>query len=169
MDHDGDEHRSKHHQDVSASLCGASTRTKLLAKRKRPMPHDSSSEDSLPRGGTPESPDETECLKLRSPVPQVNREGVNYNKEDPMNLVTLHNHPCYSSPKERGTNERFWTFFHQDWYRSVLYQKTSPVTKHQFVHIDYMRAKKDMHFNKILEACDFHEITKLLQFKHNWN
>jgi hypothetical protein len=30
-----------------------------------------------------------------------------------------------------------------------------------------MRAKKDMHFNKILEACDSHEITKLLQFKHN--
>jgi hypothetical protein len=30
-----------------------------------------------------------------------------------------------------------------------------------------MRAKKDMHFNKILEACNFHEITELLQFKHN--
>jgi hypothetical protein len=25
-----------------------------------------------------------------------------------------------------------------------------------------MRAKKDLHFNKILEACDFHEITELL-------
>jgi hypothetical protein len=73
------------------------------------------------------------------------------------------------SPKERGTDERFYTFFHQDWYRSVLYQKTSPMVKHQFVHNDYMRAKKDMHFNKILEACDFHEITELLQFKHNWN
>jgi hypothetical protein len=71
------------------------------------MPSDSSSEDSPPSGGTPESLDETECLKLRSPVSQVNREGVNYNKEDPMNLVSLHSHPCYSSPKERGTDERF--------------------------------------------------------------
>jgi hypothetical protein len=51
----------------------------------------------------------------------------------------------------------------------VLYLKTSPVVKHQFVHIDYIRAKKDMHFNKILETCDFHEITELLQFRHNWN
>jgi hypothetical protein len=94
---------------------------------------------------------------------------VNYNKEDPMNLITLRNHPCYNSPKERGTDKRFWIFFLQDWYRSVLYQKTSPMVKQQFVHIDYMRAKKGMHFNKILEACDFHEITELLQFKHNWN
>jgi hypothetical protein len=32
-----------------------------------------------------------------------------------------------------------------------------------------MRAKKDMHFNRILEACDFNGITDLLQFKHNRN
>jgi hypothetical protein len=32
-----------------------------------------------------------------------------------------------------------------------------------------MRNKKDMHFNKVLEACDLHEITELLQFRHNWN
>jgi hypothetical protein len=32
-----------------------------------------------------------------------------------------------------------------------------------------MRNKKGIHFNKILEACDFHGITDLLQFYHNWN
>jgi hypothetical protein len=32
-----------------------------------------------------------------------------------------------------------------------------------------MRNKKDMHFNRILEACDMHGITDLLQFRHNWN
>jgi hypothetical protein len=41
--------------------------------------------------------------------------------------------------------------------------------KHQWVHIDYMRNKKDIHFNRILEACDFHGITDLLLFRHNWN
>jgi hypothetical protein len=35
--------------------------------------------------------------------------------------------------------------------------------------IEYMRNKKDMHFNKILESCDLHGITDLLQFRHNWN
>jgi hypothetical protein len=45
---------------------------------------------------------------------------------------------------------------------TVLYPKTSPAVKHQFVHIDYMRAKKDMHFNRILEAYDLHGITDLL-------
>jgi hypothetical protein len=32
-----------------------------------------------------------------------------------------------------------------------------------------MRNKKDMHLNRVLEACDLHEITELLQFRHNWN
>jgi hypothetical protein len=32
-----------------------------------------------------------------------------------------------------------------------------------------MRNKKDMHFNRILEACDLHDITDLLQFRQNWN
>jgi hypothetical protein len=87
---------------------------------------------------------------------------VNYSKEDALNLITIRNKPYYSLPMERVTDERFWTFFHQDWYQTVLYSKTSPVVKHQFVHIDYMRTKKDMHFNRILEACDLHGITDLL-------
>jgi hypothetical protein len=32
-----------------------------------------------------------------------------------------------------------------------------------------MRQKKEMHFNKVLEACDFHGITNPLQFCHNWS
>jgi hypothetical protein len=86
-----------------------------------------------------------------------------------MNLITLCNRPCYNSHKEKGTDERFWTFFHQDRYWSVLYPKTSPVVKHQWVHIDYMRNRKDIHFKRILDACDFHGITDLLLFHHNWN
>jgi hypothetical protein len=59
--------------------------------------------------------------------------------------------------------------FHQDWYQIVLYLKSSPLVKHQYVDIEYMRNKKDMHFNRILEACDLHGITDMLQFRHNWN
>jgi hypothetical protein len=94
---------------------------------------------------------------------------VNYSKEDPLNVVHLYSKACYNLVKERGTDERFWTFFHQDWYRTVLYPKSSPVVKQQYVDIEYMRNKKDMHFNRILEACDLHGITDLLQFRHNWN
>jgi hypothetical protein len=70
---------------------------------------------------------------------------------------------------ERGTDERFWTFFHQHWYQTVLYTKSSPVVKQQYVDIEYKRNKKDMHFNRILESCNLHDITDLLQFRHNWN
>jgi hypothetical protein len=84
-------------------------------------------------------------------------------------IVTLRDKPCYKSTKERGTDERFWTFFHQDWYQLVLYQKTTPVVKQQWVHIDYMKNKKDMHFNRILEACEFHGNSHILSFRYNWN
>jgi hypothetical protein len=110
-----DECRSKHHQDVSASSSGLSTKPKKLAKRPRPssFQEESSPEVSPPRGGTP---DEMECLRMHSSEIHTNREIVNYSKEDPMNVMHLHNKPCYSSSKERGTDERFWTFFHRDWY-----------------------------------------------------
>jgi hypothetical protein len=99
----------------------------------------------------------------------TNREIRNHSKEDPMNAMHLRNKLCYMPSKERGTDEICWTFFHQDWYRTMLYSKSSPVVKQQYVDIDYMRNKKNMHFNRILEACDLHEITQLLQFRHNCN
>jgi hypothetical protein len=138
-----------------------------IIREKRNTGCYTSPEDSPPRGGTPESPDELECLKIRPSITHTNWEVVNYSMEDPMNLITLRNMSCYNFPKERGTDERFWTLFHQDWYQTMLYPKISPVVKHQFVHIDYMKNKKDMHFNRIPEACDFHGITDLLQFMHN--
>jgi hypothetical protein len=106
-------------------------------------------------------------LKIRAAVYHINREEVDYNKEDLRNIITLRDKSCYNHSRKRGMDERFWTFFHQDWYHSMLYKKTSPIVKHQWVHIDYMRNKKDMHFNRILEACDFHGITNLLRFHHN--
>jgi hypothetical protein len=51
----------------------------------------------------------------------------------------------------------------------VLYPKSSPVVKQQYVDIEYITNKKDMHFNRILDACDLYGITDLLQFRHNWN
>jgi hypothetical protein len=124
----GDECRSKHRQDVGASSSGFSTKLKKLARRPWPSSYqeESSPMVSPPHGGTP---DETECLRMHSPKIHTNREIVNYSKEDLMNVMHLCYKPYYSSSKERGTDERFWTFFHQDWYRTVLYPKSSLVVK----------------------------------------
>jgi hypothetical protein len=132
-----------------------------LVPQSRPSSYqdESSLEAPPPCGG---APDEMECLKMYSLEVHTNEEFVNYGKVDPMNVMHLCNKPCYSSSKERGTNERFWTFFHQDFYQTVLYLKSFPVVKQQYVDIHYMRNKKNMHFNRILEACDLHEITELL-------
>jgi hypothetical protein len=164
----GDERHSKHRRDVGASSSGPSAKPKKLSKRSRPSSYqqESSPEVSPPRGGTP---DETECIKMHSPEVHTTWEIVNYSKKDPLNVVHLHSKACYNLVKERGTDERFWTFFHQDWYRTVLYPQSSPVVNQQYVDIEYMRNKKDMHFNRILETCDLHGITDLLQFRYNWN
>jgi hypothetical protein len=84
-----------------------------LAKRRRPSTiyEESSPKDNPPRGTTPPTPDEYECLKIRPPVPHTNREVVSYNRVDPRNIITLREQACYNSSKERGTDERFWTFF----------------------------------------------------------
>jgi hypothetical protein len=125
-----DERRSKHHQDVGASSSGPSAKPKKLAKRPRPSSYqeESSPEVSPPHGCTL---DETGCLKMHSLEIHTTREIVNYNKKDPLNVVHLHSKACYNLVKEWGIDERFWTFFHQDWYRIVFYPKTSPVVKHQ--------------------------------------
>jgi hypothetical protein len=107
--------------------------------------------------------------QVKPPVAHTNREVINYNMVDPRNLITLQDMPCYSSAKERGTDERFGTFLHQDWYYSILYRKTKPVIPTQWVHIDYMKSNRDMHYNRILEACEFHGVTQLLSFWYNWN
>jgi hypothetical protein len=102
----GDERCSKHHQDISASSSGPSAKLKKLAKRPRPSSYqdESSLKVSPPRGGTT---DETECLKMYSPEIHTTREIVNYSKEDPLNVVHLHNKACFNLVKERGTDERF--------------------------------------------------------------
>jgi hypothetical protein len=107
----GDERHSKHRQNVGASSSGPSAKPKKLAKRPWPISYqeESSPEVSPPRGGTP---DETECLKMYSLEIHSTREIMNYNKEDHMNVVHLRNKPCYNLVKEKGTDKRFWTFFH---------------------------------------------------------
>jgi hypothetical protein len=107
---EGYECHTKHRQDVDGSSSLAPTAMpKALAKRRRPssIHEESSPEDSPPHGGTLESPNEVECLKLRPPIVYMNREVVNYNKVDLRNFITLRDRPCYSSAKERGTDERF--------------------------------------------------------------
>jgi hypothetical protein len=98
----GNEYHSKHHQDISAS----STKRNKLVKRPRPSSYqeESSPEASLPRGGTS---DEMECLKMYHPEIHTNWKIMNYRKEDHMNVMHLRNKPCYSSSKERGTDETF--------------------------------------------------------------
>jgi hypothetical protein len=71
MTRESHERRSKHREVVSASSSSQapSAQPKQLAKWRRPssLREDSSLEDSPPRGATPSTPEEFECLKMRTP------------------------------------------------------------------------------------------------------
>jgi hypothetical protein len=78
MAREGHERRSKQRQETGGSSSSRApfAHPKKHAKRPRPssLREESTLEDSPPRGGTPESPDELECLKIRPPVVHTNRE-----------------------------------------------------------------------------------------------
>jgi hypothetical protein len=86
MARENHERCTKHHEMVGASSSSRAptAQAKKLAKQIRPstLREDSSVEDSPPHGGTPDSPEEFECLKIRPLVFHSNLEVVNYNKED---------------------------------------------------------------------------------------
>jgi hypothetical protein len=90
MTHEGHERHSKRREAVGASSSSwaPTTHPKKVARWAKPstLREESSPEDSPPRGGTPESPNEFECLKISPPVSHTNREVVNYNKVDPRNI-----------------------------------------------------------------------------------
>jgi hypothetical protein len=46
--------------------------------------------------------------------------------------------------------------------------KKTPVVESKWVNWDWME-KKDKHFRRVREACDFVELTDMLRFEHNWN
>jgi hypothetical protein len=94
------------HIRTRPDISSPSTHPNNLAKRQRPssLREESSPEDSPPCGGTPNSPEEFECLKIRAPDCHINQEEVDYNKEDLMNIITLWDRSCYNHGKERGTD-----------------------------------------------------------------
>jgi hypothetical protein len=91
--------------------------------------------------------------------------------------IPLRMHPPFEYSRSRQCNyyetrrmskdHRFWSYFHHDWYRSVLMPKKTPVVESKWVNWDWMEKKKDKHFRWVREACDFLDLTDMLQFEHN--
>jgi hypothetical protein len=77
--------------------------------------------------------------------------------------------PAITAPRKKASMRCSRPFFHQGWYATVLLKKAKPVVSMQWINFDYMRKKKDATFNRILEACDFHGTTHIMQFQYNWN
>jgi hypothetical protein len=72
----------------------------LPSPRNLPRPRPRSYQEESSPGASPShgsTPDKMECLKMYPPMIHTDWDIMNYSKEDPMNVMHLHNKPCYSS------------------------------------------------------------------------
>jgi hypothetical protein len=54
----------------------------------------------------------------------------------------------YYETRRMSKDCRFWSYFHHDWYHSVLMPKKMPVVESKWVNWDWME-KKDTHFRRV--------------------
>jgi hypothetical protein len=73
------------------------------------------------------------------------------------------------SDSQQCTDQRFWSYFHSDWYRSIYLHKKKPVVETKWVNWEWMETRGNPHFNHIKATCDQLEMTDMMSFKYNWN
>jgi hypothetical protein len=73
------------------------------------------------------------------------------------------------SDSQQCTDQRFWSYFHSDWYRSIYLHKKKPVVETKWVNWEWMETRGNPHFNRIKATCDQLEMTDMMSFKYNWN
>jgi hypothetical protein len=75
------------------------------------------------------------------------------------------NTPCYESDKV-GSDPRFWSYFHADWYRSVYESKRTPAVPMQWTNLAFLeKHKKDCPaFRDVIEMCEYHGLNNIMAF-----
>jgi hypothetical protein len=138
--------RTKQSQDVGGSPSQAKKlRAHKVILRPPPMvPSDEEEEEELP-------------LQSHSPIehPGSRRTPVNYMSEDSRTIITQRNTPCYECDKV-GSDPRFWSYFHADWYRSVHESKRTPVVPMQWTDWAFLEKHKKHYptFRDVIEMCE---------------
>jgi hypothetical protein len=85
-------------------------------------------------------------------------------------IITQRNTPSYDSNKD-GPDPRFWSYFHEDWYRSVYESKQIPVVPMQWIDWPFLeKHKKDCPaFRDVIDMCEYHGLKKIMAFQYDWN
>ena len=69
------------------------------------------------------------------------------------------------APKQNGTDYRFWSHFHQDYYETVIIPKTKAISAAQWVDWDYLIAKDNAIMNTVVAECKAKHVSDIMAFK----
>jgi hypothetical protein len=113
--------------------------------------------------------EEPEALQMHAPMESGNWVAIVYSKKTSLRTLTDNREAPVYVGRWMCTNQRFWSFFHTDWYRSVYLPKRKSVVETKWVNWEWMSRRRNKYFNDIKEACDTLELTKMMCFKYDWN
>ena len=113
-------------------------------------------------------PNEIGPLSLTKPARRrgLNREVVDYKRN-----LTQVRHFREVDPRmhlRESTDMRFWTFFHQDFYETVILPRKQPVLVMQWVDWKYMEKAKDSVLKEVVAACNDLNVKRIMGFKYPW-
>ena len=67
------------------------------------------------------------------------------------------------------SDSRFWVPFQQDYYTTIIMNKSKITHVAQYVDWEYMAKKNDPIFNEIISTCRHQRVKYLMGFRHDWN
>ena len=113
-------------------------------------------------------PEEIGPLSMTKPARKrgVRREVVNYKK----NLAQVRQFRKVDPrtyPRE-STDMRFWNFFHQDFYETVILPRKQPVLVMQWVDWKYMEKARDPVLKEVVAACEHLNVKRIMGFEYSW-
>ena len=78
-----------------------------------------------------------------------------------------------SEAEKEALDYRFYTWFQQDYYHSMVYERKKTqshiLSEHKWVDWKYMKEKKDVDFDQLIQVCKTRGVYKLLEDKYDWN
>ena len=70
--------------------------------------------------------------------------------------------------QQLSNDRRFWNFFQQDFYSSVIVLRKDPVLQMQWIDWKSMKEKHNLVFDEVIAAGEAKCVKEILGFKYNW-
>ncbi|KAK3126647.1 hypothetical protein QOZ80_7AG0559940 [Eleusine coracana subsp. coracana] len=140
-------------------------------KGKRPMKEKKSAKEKGSSRAARTGPvDVVEGLKVHEHVYPDGYIYKDYKKDLDALIEARKQNPALVGEQET-TDPRFYTWFQQDYYMSMLIDKNQKnrLASHQWIDWSYMESKENHMFDEIIQVCKDRGVYDLMGFNYDWN